>query len=335
MKIDAGLGSHLPDVPRAARDLERQGFDGVVAAEMANDPFFPLLLAAEHTERVEIMTSIAVAFARNPMLLATLGNDLQAWSQGRFLLGIGSQIAPHVTRRFSMPWSRPAARMREFILAMRSIWRCWYEGEKLDFRGDFYTHTLMTPMFTPTNNPHGAPPVLLAAVGPKMTETAGEVADGMLVHGFTTPRYLREVTLPAVERGLAKSGRGREGFQLCQPAFVVTGHDERAWQQARTAVTRQIAFYGSTPAYRGVLELHGWGSLQPELHAMSKRGEWQAMGERITDEVLEQFAVVAPPEEVPGELRRRFGGLVDRLSCSFSFVDEADRDAALEELRAA
>jgi len=194
---------------------------------------------------------------------------------------------------------------------------------------------LMTPMFTPTDNPHGAPPVLLAAVGPKMTETAGEVADGMLVHGFTTPRYLQEVTLPAVERGLAKAGRGREGFQLCQPAFVVTGGDERAWQEARTAVTRQIAFYGSTPAYRGVLELHGWEALQPELHAMSKRGEWKAMGERITDEVLEQFAVVAPPEKVPGELKRRFGGLVDRLSCSFSFVDEADRSAALEELRAA
>jgi alkanesulfonate monooxygenase SsuD/methylene tetrahydromethanopterin reductase-like flavin-dependent oxidoreductase (luciferase family) len=210
MKIDAGLMGGLDEVPTKARELEAQGFDGLITAEMSSDPFLPLLLAAEHTERIELMTSIAVAFARSPMILANLGNDLQAYSKGRFILGIGSQIAPHITKRFSMPWSRPAARMREFILAMRAIWDCWYKGEKLAFRGEFYTHTLMTPMFTPTNNPHGAPRVVLAAVGPRMTEVAGEVADGMLVHGFTTERYLREVTLPAVESGLAKAGRPRD-----------------------------------------------------------------------------------------------------------------------------
>ncbi len=335
MKIDAGLMGALAEAPKHARQLETQGFDGVVTAELGSDPFFPLLLAAEHTERVELMTSIAVAFSRNPMLLAYLANDLQAYSKGRFLLGIGSQIAPHITKRFSMPWSRPAARMREFILAMRATWDCWHQGEKLDFRGEFYTHTLMTPMFTPAKHPHGAPPVILAAVGPKMTEVAGEVADGMLVHSFTTPRYLREVTLPALERGFAKGGRARERFQLSYPAFVVTGRNEAEWEQTRTAVTRQVAFYGSTPAYRGVLDLHGWGDLQPELNAMSKRGEWVAMGERIGDEMLESFAVVAEPDRVASALKQRFGGVVDRVLCTFPFATDAERRAYLEELRAA
>jgi probable F420-dependent oxidoreductase len=281
------------------------------------------------------MTSIAVAFARSPMTLANLGHDLNAFSKGRFLLGLGSQIQPHITKRFSMPWSHPAARMRELILAMRAIWRCWYEGEKLSFRGEFYTHTLMTPMFTPTNTKYGAPKVLLAAVGPKMTEVAGEVADGMIVHGFTTPKYVQEVTLPALERGLAAAGRSRKGFQLACPVFVVTGRDAKEWEASRGGVCKQIAFYGSTPAYRGVLELHGWGELQSELNAMSKRGEWDAMGTRITDEILEQFAIVAQPHEVPGLLKRRYGDSIDRVLATFSLADEAQRKQALAELHGA
>lgn len=335
MKIDAGLMGPLEDIPKRAAGLERQGYDGAITAEIASDPFFPLLLAAEHTERIELMTSIAVAFARSPMTLANIANDLQAYSKGRFILGIGSQIKPHITKRFSMPWSAPAAQMRELILAMRAIWGCWYRGEKLDFRGEHYTHTLMTPMFTPTNNTYGEPPVILAAVGPRMTEVAGEVADGMLVHGFTTARYLREVTLPAIERGLAKAGRDRKDFQVCYPGFVVTGHDEKEWEATRTGVARQLAFYGSTPAYKGVLEVHGWGDLQPELNAMSKRGEWVAMGDLITDEILEEFAVVAQPHEVARAMKSRFGGLVDRLTCAFPHASDEERDAYLEELRGA
>jgi probable F420-dependent oxidoreductase len=334
MKVDAGLiAADLAQVPARARELETAGFDGCVSAEIASDPFFPLLLAAEHTTRLELMTSIAVAFARSPMTLANVGHDLNAFSKGRFLLGLGSQIQPHITKRFSMPWSHPAARMRELILAMRAIWRCWYEGEKLAFRGEFYTHTLMTPMFTPTNTQYGAPKVLLAAVGPQMTEVAGEVADGMIVHGFTTPRYVHEVTLPAIERGLAAAGRSRKGFQLACPVFVVTGRDAREWEQSRSAVCKQIAFYGSTPAYRGVLELHGWGELQSELNAMSKRGEWDAMGTRVNDEMLEQFAIVAQPREVPGQLRRRYGDAIDRVLATFAFADDAERKRALAELR--
>jgi probable F420-dependent oxidoreductase len=334
MKIDAGILGELSDIPDRARDLEAQGFDGLMSAELTNDPFFPLVLAAEHTERVELMTAIAVAFSRNPMTLANISNDLQVLSKGRFVLGLGSQIRPHITKRFSMPWSQPAARMREFILAMRAIWAAWYEGEKLDFRGDFYTHTLMTPMFTPTNNPHGAPRVLLAAVGPKMTEVAGEVADGMLIHAFTTAHYMKSVTLPAIERGLARAGKDRKSIELCFPAFVVSGADERAWEEARVQVTRQIAFYGSTPAYRGVLEAHGWGDLQTELNILSKRGEWVAMGERINDEILQEFAVVAEPAKVASVLKERFGPFVDRLLCTFPFASPEQRQGYFEELRA-
>ena len=336
MKIDAGLiASDLASVPARAKELEAQGYDGCVSAEISSDPFFPLLLAAEHTQRLELMTSIAVAFARSPMTLANVGHDLNAFSKGRFILGLGSQIQPHITKRFSMPWSHPAARMRELVQAMRAIWACWYQGEKLSFRGEFYTHTLMTPMFTPTNTQYGAPKVLLAAVGPLMTEVAGEVADGMIVHAFTTPRYLHDVTLPAIERGLSRAGRSREGFQLACPVFVVTGRDAKEWEQSRASVCKQIAFYGSTPAYRGVLEAHGWGALQGELNAMSKRGEWDAMGTRITDEILEQFAVVARPEEVPAQLKKRYGGAIDRVLATFGFADDAQRRRAMAELRAA
>ena len=335
MKIDSGLMgvADLANIPARAKELEAQGYDGMVTAEIANDPFLPLALAAEHTERIELMTSIAVAFARNPMVLANIGNDLQAFSKGRFVLGLGSQIKPHITKRFSQEWSRPAARMREFVLAMRAIWDCWYEGEKLNFRGDFYTHTLMTPMFTPTNNAFGPPKVVVAAVGPKMTEVCGEVADGMLVHAFTTEKYMREVSMPAIEAGLATSGRERSALELCYPAFLVTGNDETEWETMRSATAKQLAFYGSTPAYKGVLDVHGWGELQTELNRLSKRGEWDEMGNLITDDVIDAFAIVAAPEKVADALNARWGGLVDRVLCSFDFVAEADRPAFMEALR--
>jgi len=320
----------LHRVPDAARTLETQGYDGCVSVETAHDPFLPLLLAAEHTERLELMTSIAVAFARTPMLLANIGHDLNQYAKGRLILGLGSQIRPHITKRFSMPWSHPAPRMREFILAMRAIWANWHEGAPLRFEGEYYTHSLMTPMFTPTNTRYGAPRVMLAAVGPRMTEVAGEVADGMIVHAFSTRKYVDEVTLPAIERGLATAGRQRGDFQLTCPIFVVTGSDPKAWEASRSAVCRQIAFYGSTPAYRPVLELHGWGGLQGELNALSKQGQWDAMGALVTDEILEAFAVVGPPDEIAGLIRKRCGDAIDRVQATFG--DET-REAALATLR--
>ncbi len=334
MKIDGGLMGDLARVPGRAKQLEADGFDGAVSAEMASDPFFPLLLAAEHTERLEIMTSIAVAFARNPMILANIGHDLNAYSKGRFVLGLGSQIKPHITKRFSMPWSHPAARMREMILAMRAIWASWYEGERLRFDGEFYKHTLMTPMFTPTNTEYGPPRVFLAAVGPLMTEAAGETADGLIAHAFTTQRYMKEVTLPAVEAGLAKAGRSRSDFEITCPSFVVSAEDEETFVNVRTATCKQIAFYGSTPAYKPVLELHGWGGLQTELNGLSKQGKWDEMGELITDEILEEFAIVCPPDKIASSIKARYGGIIDRVLCTFEASGSGEqRREQLAELR--
>ncbi|HYI60887.1 MAG TPA: TIGR03617 family F420-dependent LLM class oxidoreductase [Acidimicrobiales bacterium] len=316
MRVDGGVGGDLAGVGAAAAAAEAEGYDGIWAAETNQDPFLTLLLAAEHTERMELGTGIAVAFARNPMTLAQSAHDLQRFSQGRFLLGLGSQIKPHITRRFSMEWSRPAARMREMVLALRAIWATWNDGAELDFRGEMYTHTLMTPFFTPPPSPHGPPPVYLAAVGPKMTAVAGEVADGLLAHGFTTAEYLRDVTLPALEVGAAAAEvpRTREAVTISLPAFVVTGADDQATEAAATAVRGQIAFYGSTPAYQGVLDHHGWGDLHGDLNRLSKEKRWAEMGQLVDDDVLSAFAVVAEPDTVAEGLLARFGDVVDRLS---------------------
>ncbi len=325
MRIDGGIGFDPSGVIEAARLAERVGYDGIWSAETSHDPFLPLALAAEHTERIELGTGIAVAFARNPMTLAQVANDLQTLAQGRFMLGLGSQIKPHIEKRFSMPWSRPAARMREMILAIRAIWASWSDGSRLAFRGEFYRHTLMTPMFDPGPNPFGNPRIFLAAVGERMTEVAGEVADGMLAHGFTTERYLRQVTVPALERGLAASGRDREAVQISYPGMVVTGADGKGFDAARRAVKAQLAFYGSTPAYLPVLDLHGWGDLHLELNRLSKRGAWDEMADLIDDEVLNTFAVVGAIDDIAGMVLERFGALVDRFNFYAPYPMEPER----------
>lgn len=291
---------------------EQSGYHGLWSSESKHDPFLPLVPASGHTQHLELGTAIAVAFARSPMQLAYTAHDLQAYSGGRFVLGLGSQVEPHIRWRYSMPWSRPAARMREYVSALRAIWASWNQGEKLDFRGDFYTHTLMPPFFTPT--PGDAPRVFVAAVGEAMTEVVGEVADGLLAHAFTTEKYLREVTVPTLERGLASSGRTRGDLEISHQLLVATGPDMPA---AIDAVRRQIAFYGSTPSYRGVLARHGWTELGAELTALSKSDRadrWEVMGSLVDDDVLNAFAVVAEPDALAAEILRRFDGLVDRFS---------------------
>jgi len=325
MKVDGGIGFDLGGAVRNAQEAEAAGYDGVWSAETAHDPFFPLLLAAEHTERIELGTGIAVAFPRSPMHLAGIGWDLQAYSKGRFLLGLGSQIRAHIEKRFSATWSKPASRMRELIVAMRTIWSSWQEGTKLDFRGDFYSHTLMTPFFNPGPNAYGTPKVFLAAVGERMTEVAGEVCDGLLAHGFTTEAYMHDVTLPALERGLAKAGKKRSEFQISCPTFVVTGTSEEEVTAADKAVRQQIAFYGSTPAYKGVLEKHGWGELQPELNRLSKQGEWVEMGALITDEIVGTFAVIGEPEEIPKLILDRYGDVIDRVTFYTPYKSDPER----------
>lgn len=323
MKIYGSLIGELADVPARVRTLESAGYDAAYSAEIASDPFLPLVLAAEHSRRVGLMTSVAVAFARNPMTLASTSHDLNVLSRGRFTLGIGSQVKGHIERRFSMPWSRPAQRMREFILAMRAIWACWYEGRPLDFRGEFYTHTLMSPMFLPAQTAYGAPRVMLAAVGPRMTEVAGEVADGIVCHGFTTARYLKEVTLPAVERGLKKAGRDRSSFEIACPVIVVTGLDAGSREASRQIARQQVAFYASTPAYRSVLELHGWEAVGAELHRLSRQGGWSEMGDLITDEMLAELTIEAAPEDVAARLRERYGAVLDAWLCTVELGDPA------------
>ncbi len=317
VKVDGLLTGSIGDAAAGAADLEASGFSGAWTLEGSHDPFLPLAVAAGHTSEIQLGTAIAIAFARNPMLLANIGWDLQAHSRGRFVLGLGSQIRPHITKRFSMEWSRPAARMCEMVQATRAVWDAWCNGTRLSFRGDFYQHTLMTPMFTPDAadlGDFGPPPIFLAGVGPLMTEVAGEVCDGFFCHPFTTERYLRQVTLPALERGRARAGASMDGFEIAGPSFVVTGCNDAELERAAAATRRQIAFYGSTPAYRPVLEIHGWGDLQGELNALSKRGEWEAMGALVDDEVLNTFAVVGTPEQIAPELGRRYGDVISRIS---------------------
>ena len=317
MKVDGGISTDLNKVPANAKEVEAAGYSGAWTAETAHDPFLPLTLAAEHTTTLELGTSIAVAFARNPMLLANIGWDLQAYSKGRFILGLGSQIKPHIEKRFSMQWSHPAARMREMVLAIRAIWDTWENGTKLNFRGDFYTHTLMTPFFTPERAElagFSTPKIYLAGVGELMTEVCGEVCDGFICHGFTTEKYLREVTIPALARGRAKAGKTMEGFDIVGPSFVVSGTNEEEMKAAAAGTRQQIAFYGSTPAYKGVLDIHGWGGLQDELNTLSKLGKWVEMGELITDDILNTFAVVGEPEGIAPELHRRYGDVINRIS---------------------
>jgi probable F420-dependent oxidoreductase len=299
MKIDASLSDDIGATQAAAAKIESDGYAGAWTSETKHDPFLQSLQAAMATETISVGTGIAIAFARSPMTLAASSYDLARYAQGRFILGLGSQIKPHIERRFSMPWSAPAARMRELILAVRAIWAAWHEGAKLDFRGDFYTHSLMTPFFTPERHDYGPPPIYLAGVGEKMTEVAGEVADGFIVHPFTTIPYLEQVTIPALLRGRERAGKDHlDGFVINGPSFVTVGRTEEELAAAIQGTKARIAFYGSTPAYRQVLELHGWGDAQDELNTLSKRGRWDDMANLITDEMLHEFSVVGTPAAV-------------------------------------
>jgi probable F420-dependent oxidoreductase len=330
----------MQDSAKGAKEIEDFGYSGTMTAEVKHDPFVPLAIAAAATERIELGTSIAVAFARTPMNLAYIANDLQIVSKGRFLLGLGTQVKAHITRRFDMAWSgHPAPQMAEMIEAMHAIWHAWETGEKLDFQGDYYSHTLMTPMFTPEPHPFGRPKVFCAAVGAVMTEVTARVADGLLPHGFSTEQYFREVTLPAVEKGLARSGRSRDDFEISAPGFLVTGGTEEAFNESKEAVRKQISFYGSTPAYKPVFEVHGWGELGDQLHRLSVSSDadkWDKMATLVDDDVLHTFAVVAEPDKVADAILERYGDVVDRLHLSrIAGLGDEQMQSILTQLQAA
>jgi probable F420-dependent oxidoreductase len=333
VKLDSALSAAFENADSAAKRLETLGFDGAWSFEGPHDSFLPLVLAARATERIMLGTGIAVAFARNPMNCAQLANDLQILSGGRFVLGLGTQIQPHIEKRFSMPWSKPAARMREFVQAIRAIRRSWETGEKLAFRGEFYTHTLMTPVFSPGKNPFGAPPIYVAGVGPAMVEVAGGVADGFLVHPLHTPEFLRAETLPALERGLAKAGRKRSELAISAQTITIIGSNDEEIARGRQKAKGQISFYGSTPAYRGVLEHHGYGALHPELNALSKQGKWLEMIGRIPDALLDLIAVSGRPNDAGRKLRERNAGFAERTTPML--YNETDPDAVADLLRTA
>lgn len=333
MKIDAGLSASMADIPREVARLEAMGYDGVRVAELNHDPFLPLTLAAEHSERVELVTSVAVAFARNPMSLAIVAHDLNAFAGGRLVLGLGSQVKPHVERRFSMPWHKAARQMREFIEAMQAIYDCWYDGERLEFLGEYYRHTLMPATFTPRNTEAGRPRITLSATGPLMTKVAAEVADGMIMHPFSSATYIREVTLPAISIGLEASGRTLADFELDYAPIVATGTDEASMARSVAAARDRIAFYGSTEAYKPVLDIHGWGDLQVELNGLNKRQQQAEMAALIDDEVLHTIAIVGEPKEVVQQMKERLGGVIGRTGFHVPGLSDDEHAEHLAELR--
>jgi probable F420-dependent oxidoreductase len=302
--------------PGEAAELERAGFRSAWVIESVRDPFVVLARAADATDGLQLGTAVAIAFARSPMTLAQSAHDVHRLSGGRLLLGLGSQVRAHITRRFGMPWSHPAARMREYVLALRAIWAAWNDGTPLDFRGEFYSHTLMTPTFDPGPSGFGAPPVFLGGVGARMTAVAGEVADGFLCGPLTTVESFRSHTAPALATGRARSDRPE--FTVTAMPLVVTGADAATTARVADATRKRIAFYASTPAYRFVLETHGWGGLADRLHAMSREGRWDEMGTLVEDDVLDAFAVTAEPGDVAAALRKRWDGLADRVVATFA-----------------
>lgn len=314
MKIDSSLMFDPARVAGMASQLEESGFDGAYTFEGQSDPFITVAAAAMNTQRMELMTSIAVAFSRNPMNIAYLGNDLQNLSGGRFILGLGAQVKAHIERRFSMPWSKPASRMREMVQAVRTIWDCWQTGDKLKFEGEFYNHTLMSPVFAPEPNQYGVPKIYLAGVGPLMTEVAAEVGDGYFLHPFNTALSMEALSLAAIGRGLEKGGKERAGYEVSAQVITATGLDEESMQAAIASARNQIAFYASTPAYLPVLKCHGWESLQADANQMMREGKWGELNDLIDDDILNTFAVVGTPGEVAVKIADRFGGKVERVS---------------------
>jgi probable F420-dependent oxidoreductase len=335
--LDATASGHPGTILDEAAEAERRGIDRLVVSETAHNPFLQLARAADQTGAIELATGVAIAFARTPMTLAYEAWGLHEASGGRAVIGLGSQVKTHIEKRFGMPWDRPAARMREYVHAVRAIWQSWQTGERLRFRGDFYTHTVMTPVFAPEPVPAGVPRILLAGVGPLMTQAAGAVADGFISHPFTSRAYLTERVLPGVRAARAQAEADgapwtARPFEIVGNVLTATGRTEEELRANTTALRERLAFYASTPAYLPVLAEHGWADLHAELHRLSLRGRWQEMGELIDDQVLATFAVTGSVDEVAREIHARYAGVVTRISVSSA--ESADPALDLEVLTA-
>jgi probable F420-dependent oxidoreductase len=323
MKLDTSLDvtgvSDLASAAEVARAAEEIGFHALWTTEAQHDPFLPVAAASTSTRRIELGTAIALAFTRSPTVLAHVAWDLQASTKGRFVLGLGTQVKGHNERRFGVRWESPGKKLREVVLAIRAVWDTWQTGKPLDFRGEFFTLTLMTPFFNPGPLEYPRPPIFLAGVNPYVTCLAGEVADGFHVHPLHSVKYLREHVLPEIERGAAKSGRSRRDLQLATMAFVIVGDSRRELEEMRERTRQQISFYASTRTYKPMLDAHGWGDTCLRLNEKAARGDWKGMAGEITDEMLAEFAVEGPADEIAARLKAKYSGLIDRLAFYFPF----------------
>ena len=323
MKLDAGLGTegkYLKEIDRTARAAEEMGFAGLWTSETKHDAFLPLAIAANETREMELGTSVAIAFSRSPMETAQTAWDLQDLSDGRFVLGLGTQVKAHITRRFSMPWDRPAARLREYILALRAIWECFQTEGPLQFEGEFYRHTLMSPFFNPGPIEHPEIPVYIAGVNTRLARLAGEICDGFHVHPFHSPEYVQQTVKPAIAEGADRAGRDPEEVALATSAFVIAAENEEETTEQRESVRSQLSFYASTPTYRTVLEAHGWEDVGERLGTMAREKKWREMPALVTDEMLAAFAVEAAPDEIGPAIKERYDGLIDRVALYVPFV---------------
>jgi probable F420-dependent oxidoreductase len=329
VKLDAGLGTegdYLRGMDRTARAAEDFGFAGLWTSETKHDAFLPLAIAANETHQIELGTSVAIAFSRSPMETAQTAWDLQNLSEGRFVLGLGTQVKAHITRRFSMPWDRPAARLREYILAVQAIWESFQNEGPLQFEGEFYHHTLMTPFFNPGPIEQPEIPVYIAGVNTRLARLAGEICDGFHVHPFHSPEYVRQTVKPAIAQGAEEANRDPEQVTLATSAFVITGENREEINERRESVRAQISFYASTPTYRTVLEAHGWEEVGEKLGTMAREKKWREMPALVTDEMLAAFAVEAAPDDIGSALKERYTGLIDRVTLYIPFVP-GERDA--------
>lgn len=326
--LDIAFHGDAAEIAAVATEAESRGVGGLFVAEAAHDPYIALALAGMATNSLQIGSSVAIAFARTPMSTAYTAWDVHRLSGGRLVLGLGTQIKPHITRRFGMPWSSPATRMSEYVQALRAIWDSWQNGAKLDFQGEFYQHTLMPPLFNPGPIDGGPPPIWLAAVGPRMLAAAGSVADGLICHPLLSRSYLDEVITPTVAAGRAAGEHANEPFTTSVLCMVATGRTEEDLALAIAGTKRQIGFYASTPAYKPVLDHHGWGDLHAEAHALTKSNRWAELGDLVDDEVLNMFAVVGDLETARAEFRSRFAGSAQRIITSINY--DADNMLALD-----
>ncbi len=338
MKVDTGIPLDLASVPAAARKAEELGYDGGITPETGHDPFLPLVIAAEHTEKMELGTAVAIAFPRSPMATAQIAWDMQKFSKGRFTVGLGTQVKGHIVRRYGMDWVPPGPRLRDYVLMMRAIWDSWQNGTKPAFQGEHYRYTLTSPFFNPGKIDYPYPKVHISAINPYNCRLVGEVCDGIKLHGFNTPKYLKEVIMPNIEAGAKKAGRSAKDVEICGLGFVITGKTEEDVEKAKAPVRQQLSFYASTRTYKPVLDVEGWGDLNEELFGMSIEGKWPEMATRITDDMLEQFAVIGTHDQIVKKIIARSAGVIDRLTFAIPTRtpdDEAQLKEMIKQLKAA